>query len=184
MILLTVTEIDLNPLFSQVVWPALSIVALALAGYIAKKIANKADADTQDKVRILVNNVLQSGLQAAQAKVASSNIERPNVQAGIIADALNYASLHGPEALKKLGIDMTTEAGQKEIYAKLQSMLAPSVMLAVASPNNVSVATAATALNSAVSTASPATAVPSITVDPANPVPAPAVAGPIGGGRR
>lgn len=140
------TEIDLAPLIN-IGWQFLSIVALALAGYIAKKFTDKADAQTKEKLRVLVNGILQSGLQMAQAKVSTANIERVEVQSGIVADALRYAVENGPAALKKLGVDVSTVEGKREIADKLESMLAPAVMVAASSKSDVSVATAATIAN-------------------------------------
>lgn len=151
------TSIDLAPLFSQVIWPALSVIALALAGYIAKKIANKADADTQEKTRKLVNGVLQAGLQLAQRKVASSNMENVDIQDGIVADALKYAVANGPVALKALGVDVSTPEGREEVTQKIESMLAPAIMVAVSSKKSVSVATAASIVNPTVPTGPSAT---------------------------
>lgn len=141
------TTIDITPLFNLVIWPMLSVVGLALASFIAAKISSYTGSQNQERNRTLINGILQSGLQAAQARVATSNIQNVEVQSGIVADALKYAVANGPEALKKAGIDITSPEGQREVAEKIEAMLAPAVMVAAASPNDVSVATAATIAN-------------------------------------
>lgn len=164
------TTIDLKPLFNLVIWPMLSVIGLALAGFIATRISTWTGSQNEARNRALINDILQSGLQAAQARVATSNIQHIDVQDGIVAGALQYAVANGPDALKKAGVDVTTPEGRAAVSQKLEAMLAPAVMVAVSSPVDVSVATAATIANPAIPVGP---AAPTIT-DAGAPVVAPA----------
>ena len=145
------TTIDLNPLFVQVVWPFLGVVATAVASVIAYKVNKwlglKENTINQDLIEVALKNALQ----AAQAKVATSDIANIKVQSRIIADAGNYVVRHVPDTLLALGVDVTTVAGQQELAEKIGSRLAPAVL--VGTDRNMTVGAAATLVNPAVPTA-------------------------------
>lgn len=94
-----------------------------------------------------VDAAMRNGLQLAQAKVATLNIENVQVQKGIISDAVRYAIASAPGAIKALGLD------EKALAEKLSARLAPAVLAAAATEGPVSVGAAATAVNPAVQTA-------------------------------
>lgn len=142
--------IDFGPLFNLVIWPALSVVAIALAGVIAARIQKKWGIEVDKKT---IETALQSGLQLAQSKVASSNISSVTVQSKIVADAANYAIAHVPGALKNVGVDVTTEAGLASLQEKLEARLAPAVLVGASSEAPMSVAAAATIANPNVASA-------------------------------
>lgn len=142
--------IDFGPLFSLVIWPALSVVFLALAGVIAARIQKKWGIEVDKKT---IETAVQSGLQLAQAKVASANISSVTVQNKIVADAANYAIAHVPDALKNLGVDVSTEQGKASLQEKIEARLAPAVLVAASSQEPMSVAAAATIANPSVASA-------------------------------
>jgi hypothetical protein len=142
--------IDFGPLFTLVIWPALSVVALALAGVIAAGIKKKWGVEVDKKT---IETAMQAGLQLAQSKVASADITSLTVQSKIIADTANYAIAHVPDALKNMGVDVTTDAGKASLQEKIEARLAPAVMVGVSSQAPMSVAAAATIANPSVASA-------------------------------
>lgn len=156
--------IDFAPFFTMVVWPTLSVILLALASVVALRIQKKWGIEVDKKT---IETAVNSGLQLAQAKVASSDITRVSVQNEIIAQAANYAIAHVPGALKNLGVDITTEAGRASLMEKIEARLAPAVMVGEASPGPMTVAAAATIANPDVATV-PAPVI-DVTVKPASP---------------
>jgi hypothetical protein len=142
--------IDFGPLFTLVVWPTLSVVFLALAGVIAARIQKKFGIEVDKKT---IETAVQAGLQLAQSKVASSNINSVTVQNGIVAAAANYAIAHVPDALKNIGVDVSTDAGKASLQQKIEARLAPAVMVGASSQAPMSVAAAATIANPSVASA-------------------------------
>ena len=139
--------IDFGPLFTLVIWPTLSVVLIAVAGVIAARIQKKWGIEVDKKT---VETAVQSGLQLAQSKVANANITSFAVQNQIVAQAANYASSHVPGALKKLGVDVSTEAGRAGLREKIEARLAPAVMVGLTSSEPMSVAAAAVIANPSV----------------------------------
>lgn len=142
--------IDFGPLFTLVVWPALGIVAVAVAGIIANAIKNKFGVEIDKKT---IETALQNGLQLAQKQVANANISSVTVQNEIIASTANYAITHASDALKSLGVDVTTDAGKANLVEKIEARLAPAVMVGASSQAPMSVAAAATIANPSVASA-------------------------------
>lgn len=142
--------IDFGPLFNLVIWPALSVVFLALAGVIAARIQKKWGIEVDKKT---IETAVQAGLHLAQSKVATSDITKIEVQSKIVADAANYAIAHVPDALKNMGVDVSTDAGKASLQEKIEARLAPAVMVGVSSQAPMSVAAAATIANPSVASA-------------------------------
>lgn len=136
--------IDLAPLFNTVIWPALSVLALAVVGVLANRIQKKWGVELDKKT---IDAAVQAGLQLAQSKVASSNISSIQVQSKIVADTANYAIAHVPDALKNLGVDVSTAEGKTSLQEKIEARLAPAVMVGASSAIPMSVAAAATIAN-------------------------------------
>lgn len=128
------------------------LVATLAVGWASAKFGQKWSAETKDRVKNSVINILQAGLQREQAKLATANIEDKHVQASMVNGALAYAVNHGVERLKQAGIDPMSASGQQQVVEKLESMLAPLIMVGASSKNEVSVATAATIVNPDVAT--------------------------------
>lgn len=142
--------IDFAPLFNAVIWPALSAIAVAIAGVIASRIQKRFGIEVDKRA---IETAMQNGLQLAQSKLSSSNISSVNVQNRIVADAANYAITHVPDALKNLGVDVSTAAGKANLQEKLEARLAPAVMVGASSQAPMSVAAAATIANPGVASA-------------------------------
>lgn len=142
--------IDFGPLFNLVIWPALGVVFLAVAGVIAKRVEAKWGLKVDKET---IETAVQAGLQLAQAKVASANITSVAVQSEIIANAANYAIAHVPDTLKRVGVDVSTAAGKAALQEKIEARLAPAVMVGESSLEPMSVAAAATIANPSVASA-------------------------------
>lgn len=142
--------VDFGPLFTLVVWPSLSAIALAVVGVITARIQKKWGIEVDKKT---VETAVQAGLHLAQAKVASANISSVTVQNKIVADAANYAIAHVPDALKNLGVDVSSEEGKASLQEKIEARLAPAVMVGASSLQPMSVAAAATIANPSVASA-------------------------------
>lgn len=141
------TAIDLQPILNLVVWPVLGALGMALAGLITARVNQWLGLKNNAFLQATLEKAIQSGLQAAQARVATMNIQHVDVQSKILADASTYVLSHVPDTLKAAGIDVSTPAGAMELAEKLEARLAPAIMVAVSSPTDVSVATAATIAN-------------------------------------
>lgn len=139
--------VDLSPLFSQVVWPILSAVALALAGWIGNIARKHFGEKTGEVVQARLAEAMSEGLKLAQVQVKNSDIEKIETQSQILAGAANYVSAHAGDTLEKLGVT------PQLLDEKLSALLAPAVMVAAAQPGTVSVATAATQADPAIATA-------------------------------
>jgi hypothetical protein len=142
--------IDFTPLFNTVIWPALSVLAMAVVGVLVNRIQKKWGVEIDKKT---IESAMTNGLQLAQSKFSQADLTQLRVQSEIVAGAANYAISHVPSALKNLGVDVTTQEGRESLKEKLEARLAPAVMVAEASPGPVSVAVAATIANPNVSTA-------------------------------
>ncbi len=153
--------IDFGPLFTLVIWPALSIIAVAIASVIAFQLKSRFGLEVDKKT---IETALQSGLQYAQSKASQANISSVVVQNKIVADAANYVISHVPDTLKSVGVDVSTPEGRANLQEKLEARLAPAVMVGDSSQTEMSVATAATIANPAI---------PSQPAPVDNPAPAP-----------
>lgn len=154
--------IDLKVLMDTVVWP---LVMIIMSGIVIPYVAKKLKIENNRQAISTVETALTNGIKLAQARFANSNIQRIEVQDEMVATAANYVIKHVPDALKLLGIDLTTEAGRATIAEKLQARIAPMLVVATAVPGNVSVATASM-LSSTVATA-PATLTDAVTASKA-----------------
>lgn len=143
------TEIDLNPILNGIVWPALGAVVSTVAGVIAFQIKKKWGMQIDTAT---VDHALQMGLQKAQAAVASSNIADLRIRNGIVADTAGYVVSHAPDALKAMGVDITTPAGQLNLKEKIEARLAPAILAGASTTADMSVGAAATIVNPAIST--------------------------------
>ena len=148
--------INLKPLLEQVVWPTLSAHGLVLGTWLVQRVAKWLGLQNTATLQGAMEAAMHNGLQLAQAKAATLNIEHVDVQNQIVADALKYAIAQAPAAAKGLGLDADALA------EKLRARLAPAVLAAAATPGEVTVAAAASAVNPAVQSAPIAAAPPPV----------------------
>jgi len=124
------TSIDFKPLLDQVVYPALSVVAIAGAGWIAAKINKRLKLENDSIVRGYLETALQRGLDFAKSQTAGVNLT-VDVKNEMVAAAANYAIKKVPDALKHFRID---EAGLKEMLAARLESPPPMIVVPTTPP--------------------------------------------------
>lgn len=157
--------INLAPLLDQVVWPTLVALGLVLGTWLVQRLAKRLGIQNTAALQNTMEAAMTNGLQLAQAKVATLNIEDIRVQHQIIADAVNYAIASAPAAAKGLGLD------KDALAERLSARLAPAVLAAAATEGRVSVGAAATVVNPAVQNAPVAIAAAPLPVQLSQPPP-------------
>jgi hypothetical protein len=97
-------KIDLRPLVDQVLWPALGIVATALATWLAKRTADWLKISDDARVRDYLDQALQNAISYARSQSGGVPLT-VGVRNEMVAKAANYAAGRVPDALKRFGID-------------------------------------------------------------------------------
>lgn len=126
------TKVNLSPFVSNVVWPILSALVLALGAWGVQKVSARLGIQNNQALANTVEQALTNGLALAQSRVGDVPLTI-DVKNKIVARAAQYALDHVPEAMGKLGI------GKDALLEKLEARLAlnttpPEKSVAVPTP--------------------------------------------------
>lgn len=130
-------HIDFTPLipvangFIAAMATALMGLVPVAVGYMIVFLRNHGIAASQAAQKIITDRItatIQNGLKYATT-AADDGINKLNVQVSSpeIAKAANYAIAQSPDLLKKVGIDVTTTAGQQALVRRITAASVPAM---------------------------------------------------------
>jgi biopolymer transport protein ExbB/TolQ len=137
-------EQQVQQIMNAVVYPVLTALAGLVVAWAALKTTQFLNARRAQQSRDNLDETLDHAIMFAQVHLKGEQMSG-DVIAEIKRIAYDYVATHGADDLKTMKLDLSTDAGQTNLRQKIESRLAPAVLVSSVSP--MSVAAAASMVN-------------------------------------
>jgi len=117
-------EVDVIP-FLDYILSLLAVVVTAVVGVVGRKLSQRFNLEIEFRHREVLQEALTQSVLFAINRARAVYKDNPpiKIRNQVVATAYQYVLTAVPDALKKFGIDPSTEAGQKRVLEMVETRL-------------------------------------------------------------